>query len=111
MFYEEYCIYHALKDYVECVWMYFTSLGYGRGIFIYLQSPSSFSFFKFGNLELTVSISTSKAEVEQIISLDKQTWTDCRRPQNIDYVKFELQIKAQMKVNFSYSCKESYELL
>lgn len=53
--------------------MYFTSLRYRRGIFIYLQSPSSFSFFKFGNLELTVSISTSKAEVEQIISLDKQT--------------------------------------
>lgn len=58
-----------------------------------------------------MSISTSNAEVEQIISLDKQTSTDCKRPQLIDYVKFELQIKAQMKVNFSYSRKESYELL
>lgn len=58
-----------------------------------------------------MSISTSNAEGEQIISLDKQTWTDCSRPQNIDYVKFELQIKAQMKVNSGYSCKESYDLL
>lgn len=62
-------------------------------------------------MELIMPTSTSNAEVEQIISLDKQTWADCRRPQNIDYVKFELQIKAQMKINFSYSCKESYELL
>lgn len=75
-----------------------------------LQSPRSpFRFLEF--VELILSISTSNAAREQIISLDKQTWTDCRRPQNIDYGKFELQIRAQMKVNFSYSCNESYELL
>ena len=83
--------------------MYFTSVEFGHGRFLCLQSPGSFNFLEF--VELIMSIFTFNAEVEQIISLDKQTWTDCKRPQNIDYVKFELQIKAQMKVNFSYACK------
>lgn len=89
--------------------MHFTSIEFGHGILLYIQSPGSFNFLQF--VELIMSISTSNAEGEQIISLDKRTRTDCSRPQNIDYVKFELQIKAQMKVNSSYSCKESYDLL
>lgn len=84
-------------------------LNFVHGILLYIQIPGSLNFLYF--VELIMSTSTSNAEGEQIISLDKRTWTDCSRPQNIDYAKFELQIKAQMKVNSSYSCKESYDFL
>lgn len=63
-------IIHCKVKWRVCV-MYFKSLEFGHGIFIYLQSSGSFSFLQL--MDLIMPISTSNAEVEQIISLDKQT--------------------------------------
>lgn len=76
--------------------MHFTSIEFGHGILLYIQSPGSFNFLSF--VELIMSISTSNAEGEQIISLDKQTWTDCSRPQNIDYVKLNFKLRHKWRL-------------